>query len=284
MNLFFFFREGIIGLKRARMSALISIVSLCLALTLIGIFSLAGINLKDVIYRFYKEIEIEAFLEPSVRDSDIQNIEKKIKEYPEIATLIYISREQALEEFREIFGEDVSSVLQENPLPPSFRIILKGSASTPETVEYIAGELSRMDGIQEVIYHREIIRFLHKYLTIGVTVASIIALIMLVIITILVFNTIRLTIHARRNIIHIMRLVGATNYFIKGPFIFEGIFQGLLGGILSAIMIWGLSEIIKGTVFTELTIQNFYYLLLIALGMILGLVGSYFSVNKYLRY
>ncbi|MBN2367353.1 MAG: ABC transporter permease [Calditrichaeota bacterium] len=284
MNLFFFIREGIIGLKRARMSALISIISLCLALTLIGIFSLAGINLKDVVYRFYKEIEIEAFLDPAIQNSEIKEIENKIAGYQETASVRFISREQALKEFQEIFGEDIGKVLSENPLPPSFRIVLKSSHSTPETVEIIARELTQLKGIQEVIYHKEIIQFLHRYLTIGVTVVSIIALTMLIIITILVFNTIRLTIYARRNIIQIMKLVGATNYFIKGPFIFEGIFQGLLGGALSATIIWGISRVIISTIFPELNIENYFYLLLLGLGMILGLVGSYLSVNKYLQY
>ncbi len=284
MNLLFFMKEGFIGLKRARLSAVISVVSLCLALTLIGIFSLAGLNLKDVVYRFYKEIEIEVFLDPSITDQQVSSLQKKIMDYSQIRSVTFISREQALQEFQEIFGEDIQKVLKENPLPPSFRIILKPSFSTPDGVENVSAEISTLKGVQDVIYQKEIIRFLHKYLTLGITIATIIIFSLLIVITILVINTIRLTIHARRNIIQIMKLVGATNYFIKGPFIFEGIFQGALGGLLSSGMIWATSQAVKQIIFPELVIQNYVYLFIIAGGIFLGLTGSYLSVNKYLHY
>jgi len=79
-----------------------------------------------------------------------------------------------------------------------------------------------------------------------------------------------------------MKLVGATNYFIKGPFIAEGLLQGMIGGILSAASLWVLSEIIRGAFFAEILITHYIYIVLVTMGMILGLIGSYVSVNKYL--
>jgi cell division transport system permease protein len=284
MNILFFIKEGFIGLKRARLSAVISVVSLCLALTLIGIFGLTTLNLKDIVYRFYKEIEIEVFLDPTISGQQVSSLQKKIEELPQIRTVTYISREQALQEFQEIFGEDIQKVLKENPLPPSFRIILKPEFSTPDGVEALSRDISKLNGVQDIIYQKEIIKFLHKYLTLGITLAAFVTFSLLIVITILVINTIRLTIYARRTIIQIMKLVGATNYFIKGPFVFEGIFQGALGGLLSSGLIWIISQGVRQIIFPELVIQNYVYLFLIAGGIFLGLVGSYLSINKYLHY
>ena len=107
-------------------------------------------------------------------------------------------------------------------------------------------------------------------------------MVLLVIITVLVFNTIRLTIHARRTIIQIMKLVGATNYFIKGPFILEGILQGFIGGGISAALLWALSEIIKNMIFPELAVTTYLFPILVVFGILLGFIGSSISVNKYL--
>jgi len=282
MKLFFFLKEGFIGLRRARLSAAIAIISLFLALTLIGIFVITGLNMKDVIFQFYRQIEIEAFLQPDLSTQKLNRLKQEIQKYPQIGEIIFVSREEALQEFQQIFGEDLQAVLSENPLPASFRIILGSDYSNPGTVEQLAKELNTLEGIQEIIYQKEIIRFLHKYLRLGLVVAIIFAMVLLIIITILVFNTIRLTIHARRNIIQIMRLVGATNYFIKGPFIAEGLLQGVLGGLLCAAFLWGLGEIIRGAIFPELLMTHYIYITVIVMGMMLGLIGSYVSVNKYL--
>lgn len=284
MNLLLFFKEGLIGLKRAKLSAIITIISICLSLSLIGIFTLLGQNLKDIFFRFYKEIEIEVFLEPDVTDQQISRIESTFHRFSELKSARFISRSEALQEFQKIFGTDISGVLDENPLPASFRLIMKSDYSTPAEVEKIAKQISNLAGIQEVIYQKEIISFIHKYFNISVIIIGLLAFTLLIVITILVFNTIRLTIYARRDIIQIMKLVGATNYFIKGPFIFEGMLQGLIGGGLSLILVWLTTKLVKTIIFPELSISTYLYLFIIGLGVFFGLVGSYFSVNKYLKY
>jgi cell division transport system permease protein len=159
---------------------------------------------------------------------------------------------------------------------------LKPEYSDPRAVSDIALTLSGLDGVQEVVYPKEIIQFFHKYFELAVILSIIFAGVLLIIITVLVFNTIRLTIHARRTIIQIMKLVGATNYFIKGPFIWEGILQGLIGGGVSALLLWGLIRLIQNMIFPELTMVTYLYPAMIVLGIILGFVGSSISVNKYL--
>ncbi len=283
MKLLFLVKEGVVGLKRARVTALISVVSITLSLTLMGIFYLGGYNFKNIFLRFYQQIEIEAFLEPGLSDKRITELKKEIGKEALVETVRFISSRQALEEFKKSFGEDISYVLEENPLPASFRIVLSPRYSSPEVIETLARKIDRLPGVEEVIYQKAIIEFVHKYFGLGLIVAGFFALLLLVIITILIFNTIRLTIHSRMEIIHIMRLVGATNRFIKGPFIIEGILQGLIGGGLALGLVMLSVRIIRGIFYPQLIVPQTLTPFLIGMGLLLGLVGSYLSVNKYLR-
>lgn len=284
MNFFFLLKEGIVSLKRARLSAVISIVSISLSLTLIGIFVIAGQNVKDMFYRFYKQVELEAFIDPSLPEKEIAVVQGKIREYQEVEDVRFISSRQALAEFQNSFGEDLSSVLNENPLPPSFRIVINPAYSNPQSVEKLSVAIGKLPGIQEVIYQKQVIQFIHKYFSLAVLVAAFLAVVLLIVITILIFNTIRLTIHARMDIIQIMRLVGATNRFIKSPFIIEGAIQGIIGGLISTGIIWIFAKGIQNIVFPGLLIPPYFFLFIIGLGIVFGFMGSYLSVNKYLKY
>jgi cell division transport system permease protein len=284
MNLSFLIKEGFIGLKRARFSALISIVSIGLALTLLGLFALLGQNLKDIFLRFYRQIEIEAFLEPAVNDQELNSLKSKIQGMDQVEEVIYISREEALKEFQDTFGQDLQQILTENPLPASLRIKIRSDFSSPQVIDNLVSQIKSFKGIQDVIYQKEIIRFLHKYFKIGVMLITSFTLILLAVIIILIFNTIRLTIHARSTIIHIMRLVGGTNLFIKTPFIVEGMLQGLAGGALGGGIVIMIAHLIRDMIFPETIIPSLLFYAILLAGIFLGLVGSTISVNKYLKY
>ncbi len=284
MKIAFLIKEGIVSLKRARVSAFVTILSISLSLSLIGIFGLVGQNVKDVFLRFYKEVQLEVFLDPSLSASRIDQLKNRISQNVQVDDVIFISREQALEEFRKTFGEDLKGILSENPLPPSFRVIMKPSYSSPDIVDSLTRTLSGLPGVEEVLYQKEIINFIHKYFSLIILLIMVLAIMLLVVITILIFNTIRLTISARKDIISIMGLVGATNLFIKSPFIVEGIIQGLIGGAVSAGILWLLVKFVQALIFPQLTVLPHLYLLLVGMGIFLGWAGSYMSVNKYLKY
>ena len=283
MNTFFIIKEGIISLKRARLSSVISIISIALALTLIGIFLIVGNNLKDVFNKFYKNIELEVFLDPALSKDQETKIQQALQDDPRVEKIQYISREQALKEFQELFKENLQNVLNENPLPPLFRVSVKASYTTPENVDKIAEKFKSITGVKEIIYQKELIQFLHKYFKLAVLLAGTLAVILLIIITILIYNTIRLTIHARKDIIQIMRLVGATNIFIKSPFIIEGIVQGIIGGGIAALIIWMLLRLVQNILFPQISVPVYLPLMTALLGFFFGLFGSYLSVNKYLK-
>lgn len=282
MSILFILKEGITNLKRARTAALISILSIALALFLVELFFVAGFNLRGVFGRFYKQLEIEAFLEPGLNQREITRLRQKIEKDGRIREIRFISKEEALEEFEKTFGGDFKNIIRENPLPASFRIVLADKSLAPELAEVFVEWLEELPGVEEVVYQRETMRFLHKYANIVLLAVILFGLILVVVVTVLIFNTIRLSIHARRNIIEIMKLVGATNLFIKSPFWIEGILQGVLGGLLAMGMLWGGIELVRSVFFPQIVVPGYLFTQTLVVGILLGWMGSYFSVNRYL--
>ena len=282
MTLFFIIKEGMISLKRARLSAVITILSIALSLILLGLFAIIGQNVKNTFLKFYKQIQVEAFLDPTLNSQEINRLKETLSQRSEILQLRYISPSEALEEFRRSFDIDISQVLEKNPLPPSFRITLKPEFSSPALLENFVKSISSLKGIQEVVYQKEIVNFINKYSAIIVIVSLGLVLLTLVIIVILIYNTIRLSIHSRRDIIHIMELVGATRRFIKSPFLVEGLIQGALGSLLSMGVLFFFIKFVRGVIFPEVVIPRHFYLAIFLIGLFLGWMGSMLSVNKYL--
>lgn len=284
MNLFYIIKEGILGFQRARLAVTISVISIALTLVLVGIFAMVVQNMAGMFQRFYRQVNLEVFIDPSVAISQVQRLQQKIEQHDLVDSVIFVPPEEALLEFEKDFGADLVTVLDENPLPPSIRVILKSGESRINVIEDFVGELKTFDGVEDVVFQTDIIRLINEYSLIGIIVSISIGLIIFIIATLLIFNTIRLTIYARKTIIEIMKLVGATNFFIKGPFIMEGIFQGFFGSLIACGLLWISNYFIKEIFASILSVPLQYYLVLVFIGVFLGFLGSYFSVNKYLKY
>lgn len=284
MNSFFIIKEGLLGFKRARLAVTISVISIALSLLLVGIFGVTLHNLTDLFQRYFKRVQLEVFIDPSLAISQVKKVEQKIQKYPAVDSVNFVSPEQALKEFEKDFGEELVTVLDENPLPPSIRVVLNPRQSDLSQVESVVKEIKTIRGVDDVFYQSDIIRLVNQYFLLGVIISLILGFIIIIISTLLIFNTIRLTIYSRKTIIEIMRLVGATHFFIKGPFIMEGIFQGIIGALIACGLLWLSNYSIKGIFENIMTVPLPYYLALVGFGAFLGLLGSWFSVNKYLRY
>jgi cell division transport system permease protein len=284
MNIFYIIKEGILGFKRARLAVTISVISIALTLVLVGIFAIVVQNMAGMFQRFYRQVNLEVFINPSVAISQVQKLQQKIELHYLVDSVIFVTPEEALLEFERDFGADLVTVLDENPLPPSIRVILKSGESRINVIEDFVSELKTLDGVDDVVFQTDIIKLINEYSLIAIIVSISIGIIIFIIATLLIFNTIRLTIYARKTIIEIMKLVGATNFFIKGPFIMEGIFQGFFGSLIACGLLWISNYFIRGIFETILSIPLQYYLILVFIGVFLGFLGSYFSVNKYLKY
>ncbi|MEZ4748631.1 MAG: permease-like cell division protein FtsX [Calditrichia bacterium] len=283
MTTFFLIKEGFAGFKRAPLAASITIVTVALALTLVGGFALAVQNLADEFERTYRQIRLEAFIDASLNDAQRNGLIQRIKDVAGVATVEYVSPEAALASYRSEFGGDLVEVLGENPLPPSLKIELQSGFSQLSAVEAIVKQINNLPEVDDVVFAENVLRLLNRYFDIGLTIAIILGVVIICIAVVLIYNTIRLTIHSRKTLVEIMQLVGATHSFIKAPFMIEGILQGILGSLFACGILFWVGRFIRDLIFSNLHVPLLYFAGLIICGAVLGLLGSYISVSKYLK-
>jgi cell division transport system permease protein len=285
MNISFIIREGLGGFRRAKLSTAVSVVTISISLILLGMFTIVTRNAANLVESIRNKVEIEAFLQESLKPSDIDSLRAKILDLAGVDSVTFISKEEAARIFKEEFGEDIHKVLDFNPLPQSFKVALKEGFRNAESADQIQKQIRRLKGIDDVVYRKAILEFIDK----RVRTVSLIALGLGILITlsaiVLVSNTIRLTIYSKQQIIETMKLVGATPGFIRLPFILEGISQGFLGGLIASAVIYLLVEVVFPRFAPELTeLLSAGYLLysaLIIVGAFLGFIGSLLSIRRF---
>ena len=306
-NLFYFIKEAFIGFKRHFSTAFGSIITIFLSLFIIGVFLLAGIILNNVVESVESEVGMSVWLSDDATEEEVQELQYYIIGLDGVADVTYRSKAQALEIFKEENADqvDIIKMLEEmeaegiNDLPASLEVEL----SDPQSVERIAFDIQANLTFQRICddpTHPETsIRYGQKTVEKLFTVTNYIRYIGLAMIALLVFialvfinNTIRLAIMARQREISIMRLVGASNGFIRGPFLTESILHALLGaglaiGCLEAVRVYALPLLSKDLQWLPLDLpMNQYYMIygiLAVAGIIIAMIGSAFAMRKYLK-
>lgn len=287
MSLSYTLRESVSGFTRTKLSSAVSIITICISLLLLGVFGVLSINAARFIDALRDKVELEAFLEEPVTDEEIATLRATVAAIDGVARVTYVSKEEAARIFKEEFGEDINAVLDFNPLPPSFKISLVPESRTAAEAERINDRLLTITGIDEVVYRKGLIEIIDRRtdavnaLTLGLGILVSLSAI------VLVSNTIRLAIHAKRRIIQTMSLVGATGAFIRLPFLLEGILQGFLGGMLAAGVLYAAFDraipLLSPEMGAFLATEPLFYLAVILVGTVLGLLGSAISVARYIR-
>ena len=276
--------EGLRGLKRARFSTAISVFTIFLSLLLIAIFLIIIINVRSLVTQIQARMELEAFIDPSLTEEQIKDLERQIKNLQGIEHVRFISKEQAAEIFKKEIGRDIFEILDDNPLPASFQIQLKPEFRSPSRSQKIFEQILQLEGIDEIIYRHDLLVLLEKYMHLFIIFVAALGGLLGLSSIILVSNTIKLVIFSRRKIIEIMKLVGATRGFIRRPFIVEGVFQGVFGGALAALFIAGIFKFISAQIPNMIFVDRRLYALLVLLGALFGFVGSVLSLRKFLKY
>ncbi len=281
-------KEAISGFKRSKLSSFASIFALFISLFSIGVFVTAGYNFNRLVKSMREKIEIEVFIRDGVPQTRIDSLRNVIKSMNEVEEVIYISKEEAAKIFEKEFGENIFSVLDFNPLPASFKIKLKEEFRSSRGVRSVVGKLRTVQEFEDIKYRKSLLEIIERRFKI-LTRAFLFGGVLLSLISILlIINTIRLTIYAKRRLIRTMQLVGATRGFIMTPFLIQGFLQGLIGGLCSALIIYIGVEIIipqlPDDLVNAIEMPIIFYPALIFLGCALGLVGSWISARKYITY
>lgn len=285
--LWFLIKEGFRGLWRSNYAGAFSIIIIALSLILIGFGYVAARDTLVVVENIRSQFDITIFIQRSASIDELENFVKAIGDIKEIEKIVYVSADSAAKQFRAEFGEDIFSILDYNPLPPSFTINLKPAARNLAGVEKIAARLKRFGIVDEVRYRANFLRILEKYQrSIFIAVISVFVILTLISI-ILASNSIKMTIFSRRNVIATMKLVGATNNFVRAPFMIEGTLEGLIGALLAAGIIaltfYFANNYLQGLTGYRAIVSYRFYGGLIALGGLMGLIGSLRAIRRFLE-
>jgi cell division transport system permease protein len=285
----YFFQEAVTSLWRSRLVNAISIGTIAVSLFVLGAFLTVAGNLEDVVSRWTEKIQIIVYLEDGIEDRVRASLENRLRDDAAVESIELVDREQALERFKTLF-RDLSSLpedLGENPFPASFEVNLKASRQSPEEVQRLAGALADVPGVQEIQYDLLWIERLATGVRLLRGVGAFLGGILVLAGIFTISNVIRLTVYAREDELDIMRLVGATRAYVKGPFVVEGMIQGGLGGLVAAGLLWlALRWLARDLASSELLGQGAFALpreitlALILGGMVVGVVGSLMSLRR----
>jgi len=288
MSLGYVLKEGFAGLSRARLSAFTSIFSLFVAVLLLGVLARFGYNAYEVSQLLRQQVEVEVFLE-NIDDQTTREIESRIQQQQIVASLSYISRDSASKIFQQDFGLGGEALADLNFLPASFRILVTDDSEISQ-IDAMVQDISSYRGVDEVRYNQALLQMLESRTEVLILTGSAIGLFVLFVAMILVFNTIRLTIYAKRDLIRAMKLVGATNSFIRRPFLVEGVIQGFIAGSLASVVILMLFDWIMPALVPQLGVLSWpfgrwYFLIggVIILALIMGWWGSRWAARKFIR-
>jgi cell division transport system permease protein len=283
-------REALLSFRRAPLLSALSVTTIAFSLFTVGLFGLVAVNLRQALRGLEERVEIVAYVLRGTPAEAIAVASQDIAAFPEVRDVNYVSEEEALQRARTELVEfrDAYRDLQVNPLPASIEVRMKEGYRDAASVERVAQRLKGFGFIDDVRYGREWVQKLDYLRNITGLVGLVIGLAFAAVAVVIIGVTIRLTILQRAREISIMRLVGATNWFIRGPFLLEGALKGLLGGLLSLALCYAGYILFRdksgGTLSGLVFFRPEHMALIIVFGVLLGLCGSLVSVGRHLRH
>ncbi len=289
------FEEAFAELWRNRLVNLVSIGTIAVSLVILGIFASLSTNLSALLEGWSNRVQVTAYLTDDARPTDREELESLLASLDEVESFEFVSKEQAVERFRSYFPEleGLPGMLESNPLPASIEIQIADGHRAPEDVHQFADALKDGAGVESVDYDLLWIERLTAIIDLVRAVGFFIGGAMVVAAIFTIFNVVKLTVYGRQDEIGIMRLVGATHTYIRGPFLVEGMLQGGLGGALALGLLYlthqfllrevlSSSRLVLGAVWLTFLSPQAWAMIVLG-GMMVGLLGSTLSVRRFLR-
>jgi len=277
-------REAAAAFRRAPLLVLLSIVAISLSLFVIGLFGLTAHNLRLAIENIEERVEVVGYIRDDATAEQVQQAEAEIRALPEVMQVTYISKTEALatavrdlQEFRDIY-----TGLDANPLPASLEVRLNPGHRSPEAVERVAQRLVAMPFMEDVRFGREWLDKIFSLRRVAAGGAGILGGAFALVAAVIIATAVRIAVFARREEISIMRLVGATNGFIRRPFLLEGLFTGIIGGAVAVGLTYGAYVAIDRTLIQLAWLPALYAVAGVASGALLGFAASAIAVRRHL--
>ncbi|HTX52821.1 MAG TPA: permease-like cell division protein FtsX [Candidatus Baltobacteraceae bacterium] len=287
--------DALTNIRRSGWGGVASIATIAVSFVIVGIFLIITSNLGAVITEWKEQFQVTVFLDDNITADQLNLLRRRVQSEGAVQTVSYTSKEEALRQFkRELKGkESLLDGLGENPIPASLQLHIQDSYQTPEALKQLSTSLSRLEGVEDVMYGQEWVdrlsRIIRLLRLLGLSVGMALGLASLLIVS----NTIRLTVYARAEEIEIMRLVGATRFHVRAPFLLEGMIQGTMGAGLALLLLYGAYQatlwqigVTPGQIFgigLGGFLDNRWTTGMLLAGAGVGAFGSLISVGRFLR-
>ena len=277
--------ESKIMRRRLRNAYLSSIISISLVLLLVGVASLLLVNARAVSDYFKENMQVSVMMKQSVSESEALKYKDELDQMDFIRSSVFVSREQGRREMEDMLGQDFLSVFETAPIPVSIDITLDAEYVSADSIEVVKTHILKSPKVEEVVYQRSLIDTLNANLSKISVVLSIFIALLLFISFVLINNTVRLNVFARRFTIHTMKLVGATRAFIRAPFLIQSLFQGIFAAFIAIMAILTMLYFVRSE-FEQLFEVFRLELLLVVMGIVIAsgvticLLSTWLVVNK----
>ncbi len=287
----YFIREVFISLKRNNWMSFASIGTVAVSLFVLGVFLILVLNMNQLANSLESQVQISVYLQDDIKESVRKKVETDIREMQGIASAKYVTRKEALERLKGRLGDQkylLDALGDKNPLPESVEV----TVIRPELVQTAAESIMKMEGVEEAKYGQDVVEHLFDITRLMRIFGLLLVLLLAGATLFIIANTIRLTVFARRKEIAIMKYVGATDWFIRWPFLLEGMVLGLVGGILAAIVLRSFYAAMAAKIYDTLAFfplipqypfMNYVSVAIVLSGMLIGTMGSTISLKKFLK-
>ena len=290
-SLNYFIVDAFKSIKRNRTISFAAMITVLITFFIFGTFTLLALNFNKSIEDVASKIQIQVYLNDDIKLVDQREIEIKLAEQPQVSEVTYESKDEAFLNLQENLGDNKGLMegydLNNNPLPSSFIVKLKDPSAATEITKAVEG----MTGVESIGNQQEVIDTISKFVNIIQIVGIGLFIVFIGVSVFLIMNTIKLTVYSRRREVGIMKFVGATDWFIRWPFVIEGIVIGAIGSVASTILLYftysGVFNWIVNSMFiVNLVAPQFVLTTLLGLfligGVIVGAIGSIFALRKFL--
>jgi cell division transport system permease protein len=275
-------REALTASRRAPLLSALGVVTIAFSLFAFGLFGLVAINIRRALEQVEERVEVRAFLSDSADIEDVAAAMKDIGGFPEVLRVDYLSKEAALERARKEMGE-FADVFEAGVLPASIEVHLRPGMRSPTTVRSVADKIKTYHFVDDVRYGEEWVEKLYRLRNIATVAGIALGVAFAAVAVIIIGATIRMAVLARAKEISIMRLVGATDMFIRMPFLIDGVVKGISGGLLALLLVWITNRVINEYFIETIFFDRQMIFLGVIGGAVMGVLGSLVSVGRHLR-
>ena len=273
---------------RTRTASVSTVIGIALVLFMLGVLGFLVLNAQALERYFRENVRVELFLKRDLKEVDIMQFRKELDTEPFAKATRYVTADEAAEQLKQDLGEDFLGVLGSNPLLASVELNLEAAYAQPDSLKWIVEHLKQDRRVDEVAYNAAVVENIDANMGRLTLIVLGFTALLLVIAIALINNTIRLAIYSKRFLIRTMHLVGATQWFIKRPFMGQSLWQGLLGGVLAIGLLVGLLQLAQRHVpdllaFTNVVTLGLLFAGVVGLGLLISVVSTWFAVGRYLR-